>query len=596
MQDRKMDTTNLTAKKREKMLDFLESLKEKHQDEPKVLKAIVEIEKALNEKKYGLVWEEHEEEVDRMLKNNIPVFSEVKEREIAEKPGDGLNFLIEGDNLHSLKLLEKTHKGKIDVIYIDPPYNTGNKDFIYGDKYVGNDDYYKNSKWLSFMEKRIKKAQQLLKEDGLIFISIDDNELYSCKILLDDIFGSDCFVSNICVEISKTQGMKVKSAQAGNIVKNHEYVLVYAKNSCESIAKRQPLYDKTEPWDNHFNCVLVQKSDNTYAKKEILEFIKGDNKEIYELLRKMNFTKNNKISSDAIRKAILFDKKIKACFYERISDSIFQQMACSISIPDSIREELKKGKIIRYKKYILELSSGEKVRQYRSLAENIHYTDEYEPDFERATIRGALWKGFYSDMMNVAKEGSVDFKNGKKPKRLIKQLIKWANRKNAIVLDFFAGSGTTAQAVLELNQEDGGNRKFILCTNNENNICEDITYERIKTVITGKKKDGSEYSKGIPANLKYYKTDFVPQNEEYLEEELNKHIIELIELQNGKTIDCENLILLSDDEVDGLDDAVIEDANKIYASDDILFTTHQKVLLKDKEVEVIPECFYGSEM
>ena len=167
---------NLSQQRREQMLSFLETLKEQHNDDASLI-AINQIEKELTSKKYGLVWEEHEEEVDVKMKTHIPVFTEVKEKEIVgNSESDEFNFLLEGDNLHSLRLLEKTHKGKIDVIYIDPPYNTGHKDFIYDDAFVDRQDGYSHSKWISFMEKRLKIAHSLLKSSGTIFISIDDNE------------------------------------------------------------------------------------------------------------------------------------------------------------------------------------------------------------------------------------------------------------------------------------------------------------------------------------------------------------------------------------------------------------------------------------
>ena len=148
-----------------------------------------EIESELNAKKYGLVWEEHEEAVDAKMRTHIPVFTEDASKEITCDTGGIYNFLLEGDNLHSLRLLEKTHEGRIDVIYIDPPYNRGKDDFVYDDNYVGTEDAFKHSKWLSFMEKRLRIAYSLLSEDGLMFVSIDDNEQAALKNLTDDIFS-----------------------------------------------------------------------------------------------------------------------------------------------------------------------------------------------------------------------------------------------------------------------------------------------------------------------------------------------------------------------------------------------------------------------
>ena len=183
------------------------------------------IEYELTKKKYGLVWEEHEERVDEELKTKIPTFEEVKEKEIISNDNDKFNFLLEGDNLHSLYLLEKTHKEKIDFIYIDPPYNTGNKDFVYDDCMIDREDGFSHSKWLSFMEKRLNIAKKLLKENGVIFISIDDYEQAPLKMLCDDIFGEDNFIANI---VWKRKRGRDNSARWFS--KAHEYCLLYSKN------------------------------------------------------------------------------------------------------------------------------------------------------------------------------------------------------------------------------------------------------------------------------------------------------------------------------------------------------------------------------
>ena len=182
--------SNLSQAKRKEMLDYISKLKEIHNDDESII-ALKEIENALTEKKYGLVWEQHSEKVDEMLKDNIPVFTEDEEKKILVDKDKDFNFLLEGDNLHSLKLLVKTHKGLIDVIYIDPPYNTKNREFIYDDCMIGEDDGYRHSKWLSFMAERLKIAKELLSEDGAIFINIDDNEHAQLKLLCDDVLGED---------------------------------------------------------------------------------------------------------------------------------------------------------------------------------------------------------------------------------------------------------------------------------------------------------------------------------------------------------------------------------------------------------------------
>ena len=217
-------STNLSKIKRDKMLETISKIKE-NIDDDETLKNLSLIEYELTKKKYGLVWEEHEERVDEELKTQIPTFEEVKEKDIISNENDKFNFLLEGDNLHSLYLLEKTHKNRIDFIYIDPPYNTGNKDFIYNDEYVSNDDGYRHSKWLSFMNNRLRIAYELLAENGLIFISIDDNEQAQLKLLCDEIFGD-----NNCIGILPTiMNLKGNQDQFG-FAGTHEYTLVYAKN------------------------------------------------------------------------------------------------------------------------------------------------------------------------------------------------------------------------------------------------------------------------------------------------------------------------------------------------------------------------------
>ena len=180
-------STNVSKEKREKLVQKITAIKQYLQSAPQdentaqLLTYIADIEKDIKGKKYGLVFEEHRESIDEVLENNLPVLTEDKGLFIDN--GGQMNFLIEGDNLASLKLLEKTHKGKIDLIYIDPPYNTGNKDFVYDDSFVDSNDTFRHSKWLSFMEKRLQIARNLLSEKGVIFISIDDNEQSALKIM-----------------------------------------------------------------------------------------------------------------------------------------------------------------------------------------------------------------------------------------------------------------------------------------------------------------------------------------------------------------------------------------------------------------------------
>ena len=218
-------STNLSKIKRDKMLDTISKIKENLNDE-ETLKNLSLIEYELTKKKYGLVWEEHEEKVDEELKSQIPTFEEVKDKEIVSNKDDKFNFLLEGDNLHSLYLLQKTHNEKIDCIYIDPPYNTGNKDFTYSDDIVDKNDGYRHSKWLSFMSRRLVIAQKLLTKTGTMFISVDEHEVSQLTMLCQEIFGDN----NIEILIWRKNGKQGNTKKINRIKNTHEYIIIAYKN------------------------------------------------------------------------------------------------------------------------------------------------------------------------------------------------------------------------------------------------------------------------------------------------------------------------------------------------------------------------------
>lgn len=204
-------STNISKEKREKLISEIKAIREYISAAPQdentgnLLTYLSEIEKDIKGKKYGLVFEEHRESIDDILATHTPVLSE--DTDLLIDNGGQMNFLIEGDNLASLQLLEKTHKGKIDLIYIDPPYNTGNKDFIYNDSFVNGDDEFRHSKWASFIYKRLSIAKRLLSHKGMIFISIDDNEVYSLKFICDSIFGENNYISSIVTHTTSSNSI-----------------------------------------------------------------------------------------------------------------------------------------------------------------------------------------------------------------------------------------------------------------------------------------------------------------------------------------------------------------------------------------------------
>lgn len=249
--------------------------------------------------------------------------------------------------------------------------------------------------------------------------------------------------------------MKVKAAKEGSIVKNYEYILCYGRNADSKKVVKNILYDVNPYYDNHFN-IYMDKSDCT--KKKLIDLFNTDDR-IRAEFKKYNLC----VDMKNIDKLLDISDTFKELIFKTYSDSIYQEMACNITIPKEIDEELSGGKIVFYKDYILTKSSGDKLRQLSPLSETIKIADDYNSTYGRVTIRGDLWKGFYSDMMNVAKEGNINLLNGKKPIRLIKQLMKWVGIANDdIVLDFFSGSATTAHAVMLSNAEDGQSRQFIM--------------------------------------------------------------------------------------------------------------------------------------
>lgn len=569
---------NLSQIRRAEMLEYLNHLKEIHTDDESRI-ALGKIETALTEKKYGLVWEEHEEEVDKQLVHNIPVFRELEDKKIIGDNTSDFNFILEGDNLHSLKLLEKTHKGKIDVIYIDPPYNTGNKDFIYDDNYIGSDDGYKHSKWISFMNERLSITKELLSDDGIIFISIDDNEQAQLKLLCDEIFGENAFLNKLVIKTGDVYGTKAAHIEK-TFVKTKDYVLVYANEKNKFIDKI-PLYDSLlDLYDPHYTHIIKNKT-----RLNIVDYLK-DNNEIKDEFEKYNL----KINKKNINHLLNLSTNFKKIFLEIVAPHLYKDSQFNQDLPEDVKISVMKNGIINYKDKILMSTSGNKIRHLQAFNDVLRLSDDTESVYWRTIPRGDCWINFSKDMGNVGKEGKVSFSNGKKPVRLILQLLKWSNRKEAVILDYFAGSGTTGQAVMQLNKEDGGNRKYILCTNNENNICEKITYQRMKNI-----------QEELPHNLKYYKTEFIPklsEDEEILSSKLLDYIKEMVELENMCEIDGNSKRIILSDEDLNIALSEMEESGVLYIPSFILLTNEIKDSIEERKLEVvtIPDYYFTEEL
>jgi len=483
-------------------------------DKSELLKVISRLEKELKTKKYGLVWDSEKEPEQVVLdcENNLPILKRIKSKEIKTNDNDD-NILIEGDNYHALTVLNYTHKEKIDVIYIDPPYNTGQKDFIYNDRFINSDDGYKHSKWLSFMEKRLNLAKNLLTKDGVIFASIDDNEYPRLIMLFEKLFGEKN-VKTIVVKMSEPTGVKMSHIiNKGGIAKLKEYVVIAKLGGIKNI-----YLDKIpkEKWDNEYKTLITNTTqDNINIIKEIRDNENRTNEDIlicdkilssFETISLSNYFKENNISK----------KEDKELFKYKNAYRIFRTVATTGSAK-TIADE-KKGAIVgnffciktpKNKLYFMLANYNEEQSQPRI---KILLADDYLTQHP-----GDFWSDIKTTGLD--NEGNVDFINGKKPIKLIERLIKSIKKDKMTVLDFFAGSGTTGEVVLKLQEDRDIN--FILCTTNDEkeSICSNATYPRLKYAINN-----------YGGNLQYFKTDFVKKtkNRDQVKINLTKKCTEML--------------------------------------------------------------------
>ncbi len=388
------------------------------------------------------------------------------------------NMLIEGENYQALRTLLYTHAGKIDCIYIDPPYGTGNNDFVYNDVFVDEEDTYRHSKWLSFMKNRLEIAHRLLTDEGMIFVSIDENEFAHLKLLLDQIFGEQNMMATIIWDKRNPKG------NVNHFACVHEYIFVYAKNKT-SIGKLLVKKSNAE--------MMVAKANELFAKNNLIDA----NKEFGKWLKTSEFSGGekhyNKIDeSGRVWRSVSLCAPGSGVFYDVIHP--ITKKPCKTA---------SRGWKVKNETMIDMIRSGQIVfgKDETTVPMRKYYLDEYM--FQSPTT-------IYSSAVN----GVDDLPDGiefsyPKPVSLIKHLIGINGKKNAIILDFFAGSGTTGQAVAEVNREDGGNRQFILITNNDksdrlpNGIARDCTYPRLEKTI-------KEYT-----NLRYLRVETLKHTDKH---------------------------------------------------------------------------------
>jgi len=440
-------------------------------------------------KKYGLVWEDKTEVVEEELRTKLPILKEVKERAIindTETEKHPNHILIEGDNLHALTTLTFTHENKIDVIYIDPPYNTGSKeDFIYNDHYVDKEDSFRHSKWLSFMSKRLEIAKRLLKDDGVIFCSIGDDEIAQLTLLFNEIFIENNKLGAV------TRLAKPADDQGNYFSSSKDYILAYSKNI------------------------------------KVLERFKDSvNETLFKKIEKEGPKKGEKYRDDVAFYQAALGVRPNLRYYIKCPDgslvippgNIFPEdrVDGAQAIPQSGDDKCWRWSLNKYNidKHLLVFKQSKRsplVDENGNQAKFNIYTKSYLSDRSKkgASPRDYLDKFINRKGADLIKQYDIKFSYSK-PFELIEHLIKITNKpKNITILDFFAGSGTTLQSTLSLNSLDNGNRKCIISTNNEGEICDTVAYPRAERILNKYvNKKGKEMPFYPNNNLRYYKCDY----------------------------------------------------------------------------------------
>lgn len=466
-------------------------------------------------KKYGLVWENKPEDVHEQLRTHIPVLKEVKEKAVVYDPGDEPSqtqakdnelfapgdeldqpqnisqkipnhIIIESDNLQALVSLQYSHHQKLDFIYIDPPYNTGAKDWKYNNHYVDENDAYRHSKWISFLDKRLRIAKSLLKDDGIICVTIDDYELPRLWILMEDIFGHPNHLGTVVIR-NNPKGRMTK--RKFSLV--HEYAVFYGKSELSYIKKlpEEP-EDKTHKY-------LLDEEGKWYLP--------------------INLRKQG-VDSNAVNKNGILSERFYPIYYDPLTGKVSSIHKLEREIwpidskgiqriwrrsKDVIDEMYEEGKL-----WVNETGFGLQVyfKFLGGLDGKLAQSIWAEPQCSASD--------YGTKILDTILGEREKFQYPKAPFAVCQSILCASHMKDAVILDFFAGSGTTLQAVMELNAEDGGNRQCILVTNNENNICEEVTYERNKRVIQGYTTPKGNRVEGLRKNnLRYFKTELLDREE-----------------------------------------------------------------------------------
>ena len=629
---------NISKQKRDRMLAFLNELKKTHNDDASI-RAFNEIENHLVEKKYGLVWEEHTEEVDERLLEEIPVLCEDKERRLCKDENLPWNFIIDGDNLQALYLLEKTHRGKVDCIYIDPPYNTGARDWKYNNDYVDGNDVYRHSKWLSMMKNRLIIAKHLLNPDNSVLIcTIDEKEYLRLGCLLEELFPTATIqmISSV-INHAGTGGVDIfgrtnefiyfvmigeQKVSPQEIVESDGQEVAWDSLRRHNPANLRP----TRP--SQFYPIYINK--NTCKIEEIGDPITPDVDRFSVPARENCVTvfpvKDNGVEMmwgivpDEARRRNA-NGYIKVGKYQPDKPQQFSLQFLSAGTISAIE----KGTV----KIIGKRKDDSVIAVYQGQKKILPKT-QWDKDTHDATHYG-------TKMLKAILGGRFNY-----PKSLyaVADCLRYfvSDKKNAIILDFFAGSGTTMHAVNFLNAEDGGGRVCIMATNNEVSLDESqklaqagykkgdekweslgiakyVTWPRTVCSIEGKDINGKELkgeyitttdkkikmSDGFNANVKYFKCDWTPRKpEDYLlSNALCLHIKEMIELQTGREVDGKkNVLILNRDDLSKhiLNAESYAMVENIWLNQNMILTSDEMKLLNEKGFKYIPREYFGQEL
>ena len=437
-----------------------------------------------------------------------------------------------------------------------------------------------------------------MSNEGVIFCSIGDDELSQFKIILDEIFGEDNFINLVSVKTKNAAGAS-GGGQDLKLKKNLEYLLIYSKdmkfspefNTVYKLTEIEELLDyyKENDISWKYTSVLVNPGTKKYIGSTVDGA--GDEIKIYKRLNPIFMSVNQIAKKDNISV-----REVYKNYFNQIHMTAMPQSSIRKRVFDYIGEDnLDKGSL--YSIEYIPISGRNKGRLYEQFYKGqklrliAWFADVGVSNSDgvfKKDIEGTYWDGI--ELNNLSKEGKVKFSNGKKPLSLLNRIIKMYKYKDAVILDYFAGSGTTGHAVVQLNKEDGGNRKYILCTNNENNICEKITYQRMKNI-----------QEELPHNLKYYKTEFIPklsEDEEILSSKLLDYIKEMVELENMCEIDGNSRRIILSDEDLNIALTEMEKSGVLYIPSFILLTNEIKDSIEERKLEVvtIPDYYFTEEL